>query len=62
MFETHTSDGDLLQLLKGDDTAAFETLYNRYWKSLYARACQRVDVNDAKDLVQEVMLSLLQCL
>jgi len=58
MFETHTSDGDLLQLLKGDDTAAFETLYNRYWKALYTRACQRVDVNDAKDLVQEVMLSL----
>lgn len=58
MFETHISDGDLLQLLKGDDTAAFETLYNRYWKSLYTRACQRVDADDAKDLVQEVMLSL----
>ncbi|MCF6404329.1 sigma-70 family RNA polymerase sigma factor [Chitinophaga filiformis] len=58
MFETHISDGDLLQLLKGDDTAAFEMLYNRYWKVLYTRASQRVDVNDAKDLVQEVMLSL----
>ena len=58
MFEKHISDGDLLQLLKGDDTAAFETLYNRYWKSLYTRACQRVDADDAKDLVQEVMLSL----
>lgn len=58
MFETHISDGDLLQRLKSDDTAAFEVLYNRYWKSLYTRACQRVDANDAKDLVQEVMLSL----
>ncbi|TWV99556.1 RNA polymerase sigma factor [Chitinophaga pinensis] len=58
MFETHISDGDLLQLLKEDDTAAFGTLYNRYWKSLYTRACQRVDADDAKDLVQEVMLSL----
>lgn len=58
MFETHISDGDLLQRLKGDDTAAFEVLYNRYWKALYTRACQRVDANDAKDLVQEVMLSL----
>lgn len=58
MFETHISDVDLLQLLKGDDTAAFEALYNRYWKALYTRACQRVDANDAKDLVQEVMLSL----
>ncbi|QHS59571.1 RNA polymerase sigma factor [Chitinophaga agri] len=58
MFETHISDVELLQLLKEDDTAAFEILYNRYWKSLYTRACQRVDPDDAKDLVQEVMLSL----
>lgn len=58
MFEKHISDVELLQLLKEDDTAAFETLYNRYWKSLYTRASQRVDPDDAKDLVQEVMLSL----
>jgi RNA polymerase sigma-70 factor (ECF subfamily) len=58
MFETHISDGDLLQKLKEDDTAAFECLYNRYWKSLYTKACQRVDPDDAKDLVQEVMMSL----
>jgi RNA polymerase sigma-70 factor (family 1) len=58
MFEKHISDGELLQLLKEDDTAAFGTLYNRYWKSLYTRASQRVDADDAKDLVQEVMLSL----
>jgi RNA polymerase sigma-70 factor (ECF subfamily) len=52
------SDGELLQAIKRDDTAAFEILYDRYWKALYLKACQRVDKDEAKDIVQEVMLSL----
>jgi RNA polymerase sigma-70 factor (family 1) len=52
------SDGELLQSIKRDDTAAFEILYDRYWKALYLKACQRVDKDEAKDIVQEVMLSL----
>lgn len=58
MFEKQISDENLLASLKRDDTVAFEMLYNRYWKSLYLKACQRVDKDDAKDLVQEVMMSL----
>ena len=52
------SDGELLQSVKGDDTNAFEILYDRYWKALYIKACQRVDRDEAKDIVQEVMMSL----
>lgn len=52
------SDGELLQSVKGDDTNAFEVLYDRYWKALYLKACQRVDKDEAKDIVQEVMMSL----
>jgi RNA polymerase sigma-70 factor (family 1) len=52
------SDGELLQSVKRDDTNAFEMLYDRYWKALYVKACQRVDKDEAKDIVQEVMMSL----
>ncbi len=52
------SDGDLLQLIKKDDTAAFESIYDKYWQALYLKACQRVDKDEAKDMVQEVMISL----
>jgi RNA polymerase sigma-70 factor (family 1) len=58
MYAKPTSDRDLLQLIQNDDTAAFETLYHRYWKELYLKASQRVDKDEAKDLVQEVMISL----
>lgn len=58
MYDKQISDGELLRSLKGDDTAAFEVLYDRYWKALYLKACQRVDKDEAKDLVQEVMISL----
>ncbi|MDR6570516.1 MULTISPECIES: RNA polymerase sigma factor [Chitinophaga] len=52
------SDGDLLQLIKRDDTAAFESIYDKYWQALYLKACQRVDKDEAKDMVQEVMITL----
>ncbi|MEC5143393.1 sigma-70 family RNA polymerase sigma factor [Chitinophaga sp. 212800010-3] len=52
------SDGDLLQLIKKDDTAAFEAIYDKYWQGLYLKACQRVDEAEAKDMVQEVMITL----
>jgi len=51
------SDDELLQAIKGDDTAAFKVLYDRYWKALFIKACQRVDKDDAKDMVQEVMIT-----
>lgn len=52
------SDGDLLQLIKRDDTAAFESIYDKYWQALYLKACQRVDKDEAKDIVQEIMITL----
>lgn len=58
MQEKLISDGELLQAIKGDDTAAFEILYDRYWKALYQKACQRVNQDEAKDMVQEVMITL----
>lgn len=51
-------DGDLLQLIRQDDTAAFESIYDKYWQALYLKACQRVDKDEAKDMVQEVMITL----
>ncbi|ATL46611.1 RNA polymerase subunit sigma-24 [Chitinophaga caeni] len=57
MYEKRNSDGALIQSLKEDDTAAFELLYDKYWKTLYIKACQRVDQDEAKDIIQEVMIS-----
>ncbi|QHS63202.1 RNA polymerase sigma factor [Chitinophaga agri] len=48
----------LFSAAKGEDTSAFKILYQRYWKKLYISACKRVDADDAKDIVQDVMLSL----
>jgi RNA polymerase sigma factor (sigma-70 family) len=58
MREQMLSDDDLLQLIKRDDTAAFESIYDKYWQALYLKACQRVDKDEAKDMVQEVMITL----
>jgi RNA polymerase sigma factor (sigma-70 family) len=58
MREQMMSDGDLLELIKQDDTAAFESIYDKYWQALYLKGCQRVDKDEAKDMVQEVMITL----
>ena len=52
------SDAALLQSIRGDDATAFKVLYDRYWESLYLKACKRVDKDEAKDMVQEVMTTL----
>lgn len=48
----------LLQGIRQGDAAAFKVLYDRYWQRLYVKACARVDRNEAKDIVQEVMTTL----
>jgi|RhiMetdeSRZDD1v2_1073273.scaffolds.fasta_scaffold05656_15 RNA polymerase sigma-19 factor, ECF subfamily len=58
MQQQQFSDAELLQFIKQDDTAAFKILYDRYWESLYVKACRRVDKDEAKDMVQEVMTTL----
>ncbi len=52
------SDAELLHAIKDGDADAFKALYDRYWERLYLKACQRVDKDAAKDLVQEVMTTL----
>jgi RNA polymerase sigma factor (sigma-70 family) len=52
------SDAQLLQSIRGNDTTAFKVLYDKYWEQLYIKACKRVDKDEAKDMVQEVMTTL----
>ncbi|MGY4385215.1 RNA polymerase sigma factor (sigma-70 family) [Pedobacter sp. UYP24] len=52
------SDIELLALIREGDTAAFRILYDRHWKALYIRACKSVNEDEAKDIVQDVMVSL----
>jgi RNA polymerase sigma factor (sigma-70 family) len=58
MHQQQVSDAELLRSVKRDDTAAFKVLYDRYWEALYLKACRRVDKDEAKDMVQEVMTTL----
>src|SRR5436853_6012985 len=52
------SDAELLLAIKEGDTSPFKVLYDKYWERLYLKACQRVDKDLAKDMVQEVMSTL----
>jgi len=52
------SDIELLTAIRLGDTAAFRILYDRHWKTLYIRACKNVNEDEAKDIVQDVMVSL----
>ena len=55
------SDEELLQLLKNDHPVAFDSVYNRYWKTLYHAAYNRVSDRDAaKDIVQNVFIEIWQ--
>lgn len=55
------SDAALLDLFRSGDMQAYEELYQRYWSLLYIAACKVLrQEDDAKDIVQEVFLSLLQ--
>lgn len=53
------TDLELALLLKEGDAAAFEFLYNRYWKKLYVVASKRLSNHiEAEELVQDVFLNL----
>ncbi len=53
------SDHDIIILLKQDDEAAFEELYNRYWSRLYAAAYKRVKSGEtAGEIVQDLFTSI----
>lgn len=56
---TQYEDKELLYLLSQNDKEAFTELYNRFWKKLFAIAYSRIDeVQDAEDIVHDVMTSL----
>ncbi|NIJ52361.1 sigma-70 family RNA polymerase sigma factor [Dyadobacter arcticus] len=55
---TSHSDFNLLVAVRAGDRQSFIILFERYWKALYIRACKSVDEDEAKDMVQEVMVSL----
>ncbi|SDE06153.1 RNA polymerase sigma-70 factor, ECF subfamily [Mucilaginibacter pineti] len=52
------TDINLLAAVKAGNSTAFRALYDRYWKPLYTRACKNVDSDEAKDMLQEIMVSL----
>jgi RNA polymerase sigma-70 factor (family 1) len=58
MYQPKLNDAALLEAMKLDDAIAFKELYDKYWEELYLKACRRVDKDEAKDLVQEVMTTL----
>lgn len=52
------SDTALLTAIRAGDTTAFRVLYDRHWKVLYIKACKSVDEDEAKDIIQDIMVSL----
>jgi len=57
-FYQQLSDNDLFDLVKQDDTKAFEEIYGRYWKflTLSASICLQ-SKQKAEDIVQEIFIS-----
>jgi len=54
------SDNDLLSLIKEGDRSAFKLIYERYWQLLFVSAAKILrDEDEAKDVVQEVFISVL---
>ncbi len=52
------SDNDLFAQIKQGDTFSFELLFERYWDKLFKIAYARLnDEDDAKDLVQELLIN-----
>jgi RNA polymerase sigma-70 factor (family 1) len=59
MHKVDLTDGSLVDLLKSDDTKAFEEIYRRYWHQLYGFVFKQTGSREeAEEIIQEVMLSL----
>lgn len=59
--EQTSNDQLLLQQLQSNDAAAFDALYDKYWKLVYSAAYKRLkDENYAKDITQDIFLQLWQ--
>lgn len=54
-----TNDEEIVRLLKLGDTAAYDLLYERYWKKLYVHVSNRIrDEAASKDIVQNVFINI----
>jgi RNA polymerase sigma factor (sigma-70 family) len=54
-------DQDLLLRVRGGDHDAFDTLFDRYWQRMFQSARARLNDSDtAKDIVQEIFISIWQ--
>lgn len=53
------SDQKLTTFLKNGDKSAFTEIYNRYWKKMFALACQKInDPEEAREIVQQIFIRL----
>lgn len=53
------SDNELVSLIKNDNYAAFNTIYERYGRSLYLFICSKLEGGEiSKDVLQELFISL----
>ena len=58
---SRNSDEVLLKLVAGDDEAAFEELFNRYWEKAHALACAKLQSRElAQELVHDLFLNFWQ--
>jgi RNA polymerase sigma-70 factor (ECF subfamily) len=56
-YNDHT-DLDLCHLIQQNDLGAFEELYNRYWKKLFAAAFDRIRLKEpCEEIIQEIFVS-----
>ncbi|QEC73899.1 hypothetical protein FSB73_21780 [Arachidicoccus ginsenosidivorans] len=57
-YKEHT-DLELMDLLKNGDEIAFNEIYDRYWKLLFAVAASKLnDFTDAEEAVQDIFADL----
>jgi RNA polymerase sigma-70 factor (ECF subfamily) len=55
---TSTDDSTKLMLLRDDNIDAFDDIFHKYYKPLFAYACRFVCTEDAEDIVQNLLLWL----
>lgn len=54
-------DRQLILHMQAGDSAAFQTLYRKYWRQLFSFACQATrSTDDAKDLLQDLFAEVWQ--
>ena len=59
MLETDTRKEELVERLKQGDEAAYDLLYDLYWKKLYLQALSRTKSEEAaKDIIQTVFINI----